>query len=136
MPAVPTQTFPQITSSTAAWIASGYTLVDLSTSTGATLCAKARDWIMNRWSTSGITNALIRINTTCTFTNNNNDTFSILGNLAILNDGGIQFLAAVELERHGRHDQAHPLHQCVLGDVQRDDQGHLRRQQYELQCLD
>ena len=91
MPAVPTQTFPQITSSTAAWIASGYTLVDLSTSSGATLCAKARDWIKNRWSTSGITNALIRINTTCTFTNSNNDVFSVLGNLAILNDGGFTF---------------------------------------------
>jgi hypothetical protein len=91
MPAVPTQTFPQVSSSTAAWIASGYTLVDLSTSTGATLCAKARDWIKNRWSTSGITNALIRINTTCTFSNSNNDTFSILGNLAILNDGGFNF---------------------------------------------
>ena len=88
MPAVPTQTFPQITSSTAAWIASGYTLVDLSTSVGATLCAKARDWILNRWSTSGITNALIRINATCTFANANNDTFSVLGNLAILSDGG------------------------------------------------
>lgn len=91
MPAVPTQAFPQITSATAPWIASGYTLVDLSTSTGATLCAKARDWIMNRWATSGITNALIRINTTCTFSNSNNDTFSILGNLAILNDGGFNF---------------------------------------------
>jgi hypothetical protein len=91
MPAVPTQTFPQITSSTAPWIASGYTLVDLSTSTGTTLCAKARDWIKNRWSTSGITNALIRIDTTCTFSNLNNDVFSILGNLAILSDGGFNF---------------------------------------------
>jgi hypothetical protein len=88
MPAVPTQTFPQITSSTSAWIASGYTLVDLSTSTGLTLCAKARDWILNRWSTSGITNPLIRIDTTCTFSNSNNDVFSIPGNLAILSDGG------------------------------------------------
>ena len=91
MPAVPTQTFPQITSSTTPWIASGYTLVDLSTSTGATLCAKARDWIKNRWSTSGITNALIRIDTTCTFSNLNNDVFSIPGNLAILSDGGFNF---------------------------------------------
>jgi len=88
MPAVPTQTFPQITSNTAPWISSGYTLVDLSTASGATLCAKARDWILNRWSTSGITNALIRIDTNCTFSNNNNDVFSILGNLAILSDGG------------------------------------------------
>lgn len=88
MPSVPTQIFPQITSSTAAWIASGYTLVDLSTSTGSTLCAKARDWIKNRWSTSGITNALIRINTTCTFSNTNNDVFAVYGHLAILADGG------------------------------------------------
>jgi hypothetical protein len=88
MPSVPTQTFPQITSSTAAWIASGYTLVDLSTSTGSTLCAKARDWIKNRWATSGITNALIRIDTTCTFANNNNDVFTVYGHLAILSDGG------------------------------------------------
>ena len=91
MPAVPTQAFPQITSSTAPWIASGYSLVDLSTSTGATLCAKARDWIMNRWVSSGITNALIRINTTCTFTNANNDVFPVRGNLAILSDGGFTF---------------------------------------------
>ena len=88
MPAVPTQTFPQITSSTTSWIASGYTLVDYSTATGLTQCAKARDWIKNRWSTSGVTNPLIRIDTTCTFSNNNNDTFSITGNLAILSDGG------------------------------------------------
>lgn len=88
MPAVPTQVFPQITSSTAAWIASGYTLADLSTAAGATLCAKARDWIKNKWATSGITNPLIRIDTTCTFSNNNNDTFAITGNLAILSDGG------------------------------------------------
>ena len=88
MPAVPTQSFPQITSNTAPWIASGYTLVDYSGATGLTQCAKARDWIQNRWSTSGVTNALIRIDTTCTFTNTNNDMFSILGNLALLSDGG------------------------------------------------
>ena len=88
MPAVPTQTFPQITSATASWIASGYTLVDISTAAGSTLCQKARDWIKNKWSTSGVTNPLIRISTTCTFTNNNNDVFNITGNLAILSDGG------------------------------------------------
>ena len=91
MPAVPTQTFPQITSSTAPWIASGYTLVDYSAATGVTQCAKARDWILNRWATSGVTNALIRISTTCTFTNSNNDVFPVLGNLAILSDGGFTF---------------------------------------------
>jgi hypothetical protein len=89
MPAVPTQTFPQITSNTAPWIASGYTLVDYSANVGLTKCAKARDWIKNTWPGSAITNALIRIDTTCTFTNSNNDIFSIKGNLAILNDGGV-----------------------------------------------
>jgi hypothetical protein len=88
MPAVPTQTFPQITSNTAPWISSGYTLVDYSGNVGATKCAKARDWIKNTWPGSTVTNALIRIDETCTFTNTNNDVFSIKGNLAILNDGG------------------------------------------------
>lgn len=88
MPDVPTQEFPVITSATAKWISSGYTLVDLSTAAGATLCAKARDWIKNKWSTSGITNALIRIDTTCTFQNSNNDTFTLYGHLGILSDGG------------------------------------------------
>ena len=91
MPAVPTQAFPQVTSSTASWIASGYQLADLSTAAGGTLCQKARDWIKNKWATSGITNPLIRIDTTCTFSNSNNDTFSITGNLAILSDGGFNF---------------------------------------------
>ncbi len=93
MPDVPTQTFPQITSSTAAWITEGYTLVDLSTSTGTTKCAKARDWITTRWATSGITNALIRIDETCTFqaTPPNNQTFTVRGHLAILSDGGFNF---------------------------------------------
>jgi hypothetical protein len=91
MPSVPTQTFPQITSSTAAWISNGYTLVDYSANVGATKCAKARDWIKNSWAGSGVTNALIRIDVTCTFTNSNNDVFSIPGHLAILNDGGFNF---------------------------------------------
>jgi hypothetical protein len=88
MPAVPTQAFPQITSATGAWIANGYTLVDYSANVGLTKCAKARDWIKNTWPTSAVTNALIRIDQTCTFTNSNNDVFSIKGNLGILSDGG------------------------------------------------
>jgi hypothetical protein len=91
MPAVPTQTFPEITSSTAAWLASGYTLVDYSANAGASKCAKARDWIKNTWPGSTITNALIRIDETCTFSNSNNDVFSIKGNLAFLSDGGFNF---------------------------------------------
>lgn len=88
MPDVPTQTFPVITADTASWLSAGYTLVDLSAATGSTLCAKARDWIRNHWSTSGITNALIRIDATCTFQNSNNDTFTLYGHLGILSDGG------------------------------------------------
>jgi hypothetical protein len=88
MPAVPTQTFPQITSSTAAWIASGYTLVDYSANPGLTKCAKVLDWLKNTWPSSGITNPLIRIDVTCTLTPPNNETYSIKGNLAFLSDGG------------------------------------------------
>ena len=93
MPAVPTQAFPQITSSTAAWIASGYTVVDYSANPGLTKCAKARDWIRNTWPGSAITHPLIRIDQTCTFAPNppNNETFSLKGNLAILSDGGFNF---------------------------------------------
>jgi Tfp pilus assembly protein PilX len=91
MPAVPTQTFPQITSNTAPWIASGYTLVDYSANPGADKCAKARDWIKNTWPlASSPTNALIRIDQTCQFPQAsapNNETYSIKGNLAILSDG-------------------------------------------------
>jgi hypothetical protein len=88
MPDVPTQTFPQITSSTAAWITSGYTLVDYSANPGVTDCLKAHDWIKNTWVSSGITNALIRIDETCTFQNDNNATYNIYGHLGILSDGG------------------------------------------------
>jgi len=91
MPDVPTQSFPQITSSTASWITSGYTLVDYSANAGATKCAKARDWIKNTWASSGITNALIRIDETCTFTPPNNETYTIRGHLGILSDGGFNF---------------------------------------------
>jgi hypothetical protein len=91
MPDVPTQTFPQITSSTGAWISEGYTLVDLSTAVGLTDCTRAHDWIRNRWATSGITNALIRIDETCTLTPPNNTTYSLPGHLGIISDGGFNF---------------------------------------------
>lgn len=91
MPDVPTQTFPQITSDTSAWISAGYTLVDLSTATGLTDCTRAHDWIRNRWATSGITNALIRIDETCTLTPPNNTTYSVPGHLGIVSDGGFNF---------------------------------------------
>jgi hypothetical protein len=93
MPDVPTQTFPQITSSTAAWISSGYTLVDYSANAGSTKCAKARDWIKNTWASSGVTNALIRIDETCTFSTQppGTDTYTLPGHLGILSDGGFNF---------------------------------------------
>jgi hypothetical protein len=91
MPDVPTQSFPQITSSTGAWLSAGYTLVDLSTATGATDCTRAHDWIRNRWGTSGITNALIRIDETCTLQPPNNTTYTIPGHLGIVSDGGFNF---------------------------------------------
>jgi len=93
MPDVPSQIFPQITSSTASWITAGYTLVDYSANPGANKCSKARDWIKNTWASSGITNALIRIDETCTFTTQppGTDTYNIIGNLGILSDGGFKF---------------------------------------------
>ena len=94
MPAVPTQTFPQITNSTSAWLASGYTLVDYSSSPGANKCERARYWIENTWPLlASPTNALVRIDETCAFPPNspNNRTYSLKGNLAILSDGSFNF---------------------------------------------
>jgi hypothetical protein len=91
MPDVPTQTFPVITEDTASWLSAGYTLVDLSTATGTDDCKRAADWIKNRWSTSGITNALIRIDENCVFSSNVSsgvDNFTVYGHLGILSDGG------------------------------------------------
>jgi hypothetical protein len=92
MPDVPTQTFPQITSSTTSWITAGYTLVDYSANPGSpNKCTQVRDWIKNTWASSAVTNALIRIDQTCTLTPPNNTTYSIPGHLAILSDGGFNF---------------------------------------------
>jgi Tfp pilus assembly protein PilX len=92
---VPTQTFPQITSSTTTFTNAGYTLVTFS-GIGAAPCTSAYNYIHNTgagtWATSGATNIVIRIVTTsgapCNFTNANNDVFTVRGNLAIINDGG------------------------------------------------
>ncbi len=94
---VPTQTFPQITSGTAAWTSSGYTLCDTScyaSMSGADNCAKAYNWIHSTtagWLTSGYTDVVIRIPTVCNFNNGNNDTNTIRGNLAVINDGSFTF---------------------------------------------
>jgi hypothetical protein len=86
---VPTHTFPQIPSTTTNWTDVGYSLV---TFTGATACTNAYNWIKNTgagtWATSGLTDVVVRISNPCTFTNGNNDTVTVRGNLAIVSDGG------------------------------------------------
>lgn len=86
---VPTQTFPQITSSTTTFTNAGYTLV---TFDAPNACTNAYNYIKNTgagtWATSGYTSIVVRITQTCNFTNSNNDVFTLRGNLAIINDGG------------------------------------------------
>ena len=92
---VPTQTFPQITSSTTPFTNAGYSLVTFS-GTGTTPCTNAYNYIHNTgagtWATSGLTNIVVRIVTTsgspCNLSNANNDTITVRGNLAIISDGG------------------------------------------------
>ena len=92
---MPTQTFPQITSSTASFTNAGYNLVTFS-GTGSAPCTSAYNYIKNTgagtWATSGFTNIVIRIVTTsgdpCSLSNANNDTITVRGNLAIVSDGG------------------------------------------------
>ena len=91
MPDVPTHTFPQVTSSTSAWISAGYVVVDYSGNAGSTKCAKAHDWIKNSWASSGVINALIRIDETCSLAPPNNTTYSIPGHLGIVSNGGFNF---------------------------------------------
>jgi Tfp pilus assembly protein PilX len=90
--AVPTQTFPQITNATTAWTSAGYTLVSF---TGASACTNAYNYIHNTgsgtWATSGLTNIVVQISATCIFSNGNNDTIAIRGNLAVVSDGSFAF---------------------------------------------
>jgi hypothetical protein len=90
---VPTETFPQITNATTAWTNAGYTLVG--PFTGVSACTNAYNYIHNTgsgtWATSGLTNIVVQISATCTFQNNNNDTNTIRGNLAVISDGGFTF---------------------------------------------
>jgi hypothetical protein len=86
---VPTQTFPQITSSTATFTNAGYSLVTFS---GASACTNAYNYLKNTgagtWATSGLTNIVVRITTVCNLQNGNNDVVTVRGNLAIIADGG------------------------------------------------
>jgi hypothetical protein len=89
--APPTQAFPQITGSTTAWVSAGYTVVDDTTYAGrpgATDCVKAYDWFRTVYPGSSLTNVVIRIPSTCTMANGNNDTNTIKGNVAFVSDGG------------------------------------------------
>jgi Tfp pilus assembly protein PilX len=90
---VPTQTFPQIANSTTAWTNAGYTLVG--PYTGSSACTNAYNYIHNTgsgtWATSGLTNIVVQINATCTFSNGNNDTVNVRGNLAVISDGAFTF---------------------------------------------
>ena len=58
-------------------------------------CTNAYNYIHNTgsgtWATSGLTNIVIQINATCAFSNGNNDTITIRGNLAVISDGGFTF---------------------------------------------
>jgi Tfp pilus assembly protein PilX len=82
---VPTHTFPQMPSTTTNWTDAGYSLV---TFTGGSACTSAYNWIKNTWGSSGLTDVVVRIETSCTLQNGNNDTVTVHGNLAIVNDGG------------------------------------------------
>ena len=92
---VPTQTFPQITSSTTPFTDGGYDLVTFS-GTGTTPGTAAYNSIKTTGAgpgaTSGCTDSVIRIVATsgspCVLSNSNNDVITVRGNLAILSDGG------------------------------------------------
>jgi len=85
---VPTQTFPQITSSTTPFTNAGYTPKTFS---GASACTEAYNFLMNTgastWQADPV-DTVIRIAQTCTMTNDPNDTITIRANLAIVSDGG------------------------------------------------
>ena len=83
-PKPPTQPFPQITFNAADW--SGYTI---NTYTGATACSAARSFVEGSWSGDYV----VRItgSTPCTYSNSNNATINVNGNLAIITDWGIAF---------------------------------------------
>jgi hypothetical protein len=78
--APPTQTFPAIGYSQAAWAAAGYTNIQTFTD-----CAAARDYVEGTWTG----NTVIRITAACQYNNGNNATVNLNGNLAIVTDGGV-----------------------------------------------
>ena len=96
VPVTPTQTFPTIGYVAASWTGSGYTICDSTcygASAGANNCAKAYNWMRTSWAGSGYSNVVLRIagGAACTFGPGNNDTNSIIGNLAVISDWGFDF---------------------------------------------
>lgn len=83
---VPTHTFPQITSDTADWVAEGYSVVTFAD------CGLAYNYIRltgaGTWAGLGYPDTVVRITSSCRFTNGNNHTINVGGNLAIVSDGG------------------------------------------------
>ena len=96
VPTTPTQTFPMIGYVAANWTGAGYTICDntcYGSAAGANDCVKAYNWIRSSWAGSGITNVAVRIApaAACTFTPGNNDTNSVIGNLAVISNWGYSF---------------------------------------------
>lgn len=83
-PQPPTQPFPQITFDATSWTTTGYTV---NTYSGATACTQARTFVEGAWSG----NYVVRITgpNPCTYSNSNNATVNVNGNLALITDWGI-----------------------------------------------
>jgi hypothetical protein len=89
----PTQTFPQIRFDASAWADQGYYEKDF---TGATACTDAQAYIegttSGTWNggsgiPSGYTGVVVYINNPCVYSNSNNATISLGGNLGIVSNG-------------------------------------------------
>jgi Tfp pilus assembly protein PilX len=92
--APPTQAFPQVTYIQSAWTASGYT--NIQTFSSATACSDARDYVESTgayaatgFSGHNVGNTVVRITTACQYSNSNNATITMNGNLAIITDSEI-----------------------------------------------
>ncbi len=99
-PQPPTQPFPQITytaTDNTNWVANGYTVCSFgaaasttcggNTFSGGNACSQAQSFVEGSWSG----NFVVRITgvTPCTYSNGNNATITLNGNLAIITDWGI-----------------------------------------------
>jgi hypothetical protein len=91
----PSQSFPQIKFDASAWADQGYYEKDF---TGATACSDARTYIegtsAGTWNggagiPSGYTGVVVYINATCAYSNSNNATIALAGNLGIVTNGSI-----------------------------------------------